>query len=192
MDGVWIGSWRRPADLLRIEEAMLLIKQHSPVHYSRVLRDLARVWVSVLLNRGAQYRRSVRACVLDERYFDSATPERLASTIVHEATHARLDDCGIKYEEHLRLRIETVCRRRELAFAARLPNGAELQRKIRHGIEWYAANPEWYSNDQFQERTKQQIVDALRHVDAPEWLIGITPSVRSAVLRMRRLFRPAR
>jgi hypothetical protein len=189
MDGVWIGSWRRPQDLLRIEEAMLLIKQHSPVQYSRVVRDLARVWVSVLLNRGAQYRQSVRACVLDERYFDSATPEQLASTIVHEATHARLIDCGIKYEEHIRLRIETVCRRRELAFAARLPNGAELQRKIRHNIEWYAANPEWYSNHQFQERRTRQAVDALRHIDAPEWFIRIAPRVRSAALRMRRLLR---
>jgi hypothetical protein len=190
MDGVWIGSWRRPADLPRIEEAMLLIKQHSPVHYSRVVRDLARVWVSVLLNRGAQYRRSVRACVLDERYFDSATPERLASTIVHEATHARLIDCGIEYKEHLRLRIEAICRRRELAFAASLPNGAELEREVRYAIEWYAANPEWYSNHQLQERRTRQAVDALRHIDAPEWLIRIAPRVRSAVLRMRRLFRP--
>jgi hypothetical protein len=71
-----------------------------------------------------EYKRSLKACILDERYLaDSATSVgEIASTIVYEATHARLERYGIGYKEELRGRIEAICFRRELAFAVRLPD----------------------------------------------------------------------
>ena len=106
VDGIWIGSWRTPEDLRRIEAALLLIKQHSRIHYSRVIHNLARVWVRVLLGPRAEYDDPLKACVLDERYVSSASLESLAATIVHETTHARLARCGFEYKEGMRSRID--------------------------------------------------------------------------------------
>ena len=191
VDGVWVGSWRTPRDLRQIEDALLLIKQHSRVHYSRVLRDLERVWVFVLPSRRAEFNEYLRACILDERYVAGSTLELIASTIVHEATHARLSRCGIKYKESLRSRIEAICLRRELAFAAKLPNGEDLKREITSLLEWCGTNADWFSNSQFREREKQDIVDALRYMETPEWIIGTALKLKSATSRLRRLFRSA-
>lgn len=188
-DGVWIGSWRTPEDLRRIEAALLLIKQHSRIHYSRVIHNLARIWVRVLLGARAEYDDPLKACVLDERYVAGASLEHLAATIVHETTHARLARCGFKYEEGRRSRIEVVCVRRELDFAARLPDSAELQQEISRILEWCRANPEDFSNKQFRERRNQGVIDALRYVQVPEWLIAITLKLRTAISRVRRLLR---
>ena len=67
-------------------------------------------------------------CVIDERFVvdEGTTPEMIASVIVHEATHARLFRMGIGYEEGRRARVEQVCLRRELAFAAKLPDRAKV------------------------------------------------------------------
>src|SRR6188508_1363170 len=126
VDGIWVGSFRTPSDLRRVEDALSLIKQYSPLQYSRVTRDLARIWVFVLSDAGAQYNHSLNACMLDERYVTNSTVERIASTIVHEATHARLERLRITYDEKFRSRIELICLRRELAFVTKLPNAAEL------------------------------------------------------------------
>src|SRR5262249_15794836 len=99
-DAIWIGSCRRSQhDLTRIERALLLVKQHSPVHYSRIMRELERIWINLVPHGIAAYHRSLKACVLDERFVgDSATSaEQIASAIVHESTHARLERCGIAY-----------------------------------------------------------------------------------------------
>ena len=189
VDGVWVGSWRTSADLRRVEDALLLIKQHSRIHYSRVARDLTRVWVIVLPNRSAKYKETLGACLLDERYVAKSTLEQIASTIVHEATHAGLARRGIKYEENLRSRIEAVCIRRELSFAAKLSNSAELQGEITRSLEWCVANTEWFSNERVHERHKQEAADALRYIKTPEWLISIVPKVGSAIWRLRRLLR---
>jgi hypothetical protein len=192
VDGVWVGSWGKPADLHRVEDALLLIKQHSSIHYCRVIHGLERIWVRVLLHQGASYRESLRACLLDERYVANSTLEQIASTIVHEATHARLARCGIRYEEKLRSRIEAVCMRRELALVARLPDGVKLHRKIVHNLEFYGANPEWFSDKQCRERRLQGGIDALRYIEAPKWLIRIVPMIVAVISRLRRLSRSVR
>ena len=90
LDGIWIGSWRgRPEDLARVEGALLLIKQHSPLDYARIARELERVWVSLLPHSLGEYTHSLRGCILDERYVadPATTVEQIASTIVHETTH---------------------------------------------------------------------------------------------------------
>ena len=108
VDGIWIGSWGRTPeeDLTRVERALLLIQQHSPLDHARVVRELERIWVDLSFHGLGEYRHSLKACILDERYVaDPATTiERIASTIVHEATHARLERYGIGYKEELRTR----------------------------------------------------------------------------------------
>lgn len=192
-DGIWIGSWRgNSEDLTRVEEALSLIKQHSPLDYARISRELERIWVHVTVHGLGEYRHSLNACILDERYLaDSATTvERIASTIVHEATHARLERCGIEYEERLRARIEAICFRREFAFAVRLPDSAELQQQIVQYLEWYRANPDQLSDAQFRERHMVGGLEALRYLGAPDWLVRAVPIHKSIIDRTRR-FAPA-
>ena len=81
---------------------------------ARIRRDLKRIWVFLVPDGLAEYKHALGACVLDERFVTNpeTTIERIASVIVHEATHARMERCGIGYAEDQRARIEAVCFRR--------------------------------------------------------------------------------
>jgi len=186
-DGIWIGSLRgKPEDLARVEEALLLIGQHSPLNYARIARELDRIWVALSFHGLAYHERALKACVLDERFLNdpATTIARIASTIVHEATHARLERYGIEYGEELRTRIEAICFRRELAFAVRLPDSTELQQEIGRYLEWYPANPDLFSDAHFRETHISGGVEALRYLGTPDWFIRALlvslPMVRSA------------
>jgi hypothetical protein len=192
LDGIWIGSWRgRPEDLTSVESALLLIKQHSPLDYARIARELERIWVDLVLYGLGEYRHSLRACILDERYVadPATTVECIASTIVHEATHARLERYRIEYEEPRRARIEAICFRRERAFAARVPDSVELQERIARYLEWYQANPEQFSDAHLQEARTAAGIEALRYLEAPDWIIRAISVSMPIIGRARRLFR---
>ena len=196
VDGIWIGSyWGSPKHLARVEQALLLVKRHSPVHYSCIINNLERIWIFGLTHIGAEYNHSLKACVFDYRFLaDPKTSTKLiASVIVHEATHARLERCGITYDEDRRVRIEAICLRREWALAARLPDSAELQQLISEHLHWhwYQANPDFFSDAQIRERHRNGAIEALRDAGAPDWLIRAIPATRSMIGRVRRLFRIA-
>ncbi|WP_407154843.1 hypothetical protein [Bradyrhizobium sp. STM 3557] len=189
VDGLWIGSYRTPEYLSHVERALALLREQSPLHHSRVLRDLHRVWVYLLADGLASYNHSLRACVLDERFLaDPETSiEQIASAIVHEATHARLERLGVGYAENQRARIEAVCFRRELSFAVRLPDGLKLQQNIEQYLGWYPAHPEYFQDDRVIERSNSGEVDMLRHVGTPDWVIRMMPVLKSIIGRARKL-----
>jgi hypothetical protein len=193
VDGLWIGSYRTPEYLSRVERALVLIRVHSPLHYSRILRDLKRIWVFLLPDGLAAYKHSLGACVLDERFLDDpeTSIERIASTIVHEATHATLERRGVGYPEDQRARIEAVCFRRELCFAVRLPDSLKLQQSIKEYLGWYPTHPEYFSDRHAIERATSGEVDMLRHVGTPDWLIRMMPLLKSIFGRARKLLEPA-
>jgi hypothetical protein len=189
VDGIWIGNRGSSAeDLTRVEGTLSLIKRHSPLDYARIIRELDRIWVNLSHHGLGEYRHSLKACILDERYVadPATTVEQIASTIVHEATHARIERYGIKYKEELRTRIEAICFRRELAFAARLPNGAELQQRIERYLEFYQSNPDQFSDAQFQEWDAAGGIEALRYLGTPDWLARVTLIPKSMIGRLKR------
>ncbi|MBR0869792.1 hypothetical protein JQ633_05445 [Bradyrhizobium tropiciagri] len=190
VDGIWIGSYFAPEHLSRVEHALLLVKQHSPLHYSRITRDLERIWIYLLPDGLAEYKRALKACVLDERFVaNSATSvERIASAIVHEATHARLERYGIGYDEEQRARIEAICFRRERAFAVRLPDGTGLQQDIAGYLHSYPANTDYFSDAHASERYANGEIEVLRHIGAPDWLIRMMPALKSIIGGAKRLF----
>jgi hypothetical protein len=195
VDGIWIGSCRRSHnDLTRVEGALLLVKQHSPMHYYRITRNLERIWINLVPHGVAAYHHSLKACALDERFVDdpATSAEHIASAIVHEATHARLERCGIAYNEDQRARIEAICFRRELALAVRLLDGAKLQQGIKACLDWYKANPDYFREPQFRERFVNGEVEALRHLGAPKWLIRLLLIAMPMIARTKRLFRIGR
>ncbi|WGD49729.1 hypothetical protein QA641_29395 [Bradyrhizobium sp. CB1650] len=176
IDGLWVGSSEsepHPA-LRRVEEALQLIKRHDALGYARITRNLDRIWVQLLPSAQAHYDRSLNACVLDERYVlrDTMTLEQIASTFIHEATHARLEGWGISYVEAIRTRIEAICLRRELNFLSKLPNTEPLRNEIARTLEWCAANHnDYFADASFHERKEDGQIEVLRYVNAPDWII---------------------
>ena len=192
VDGLWIGCTSGVAEhLTRVEAALLLVRQHSPLDYARITSELERIWVTLSFHGAGEFNPALRACLIDERYLanPATSLELLASTIVHETTHARLDRYGIEYREELRVRIEEICFRRELAFAARLPDGAALRQSVTETLEWSQANPDRFSNARFDADHTPGAVEALRHVGVPEWLIRVIVMLQPVVTGVRRLFR---
>jgi hypothetical protein len=193
IDGLWVGTTEdkpRPG-LRRVEEALQLIKQHSPLHYSRVIHNLERVWIRLVPAANACYLGPLIACELDVRFVlrETTTLEEIASAIVHEATHARLERWGISYDEGERSRIEVVCLRRELDLLAKLPDSEPLREQVAATLEWCVSNHEFFSNANLWQRHQQGSVEALRHLGAPEWLIGFALKVGATVTLARRLVR---
>jgi hypothetical protein len=176
LDGLWIGTWETEAEpiLQRIEAALLLIKRYDRIRYDRLLRDLQRVWVLLLASSVASFEYGIYRCEIDTRYClaETTTPELLATVIVHEATHARLWRRGIRYEEAQRPRIEEICLRREIAFAAKLPNGEAARDQAERTLA-LCATGEYWTGAAFRERYIEGGVETLRYLGAPDWLARI-------------------
>jgi len=179
VEGLWVGTTdeRQPTTMRRVEDALSLIKQHSPLHFSRVVRNLKRVWVRLVPYSGANgcYYRSLDACVLDPRFLalETTTLEEIASAIVHETTHARLERWGISYEETKRSRIEAICRRRELNFLRGLPNGETYREQLHQALASPVDDHGYFSDAGFQQRTFEGNIESLRYLGTPAWLIRL-------------------
>jgi hypothetical protein len=134
----------------RVAAALALIHDVAPVRYNHLRRDLPKVLVGATHNRG-ECLFSVGICLLQFDYVtdDKTTPERLALTIVHEGTHARLARAGIEYTEAVRARVERLCISSELVVARRVPAADGLVADVERRL----AQPDaTWSNEAFQRR----------------------------------------
>jgi hypothetical protein len=190
VDGLWVGTLESKPALRRVEDALQLIKQHDSLHYSRAIHNLQRIWVHLLPNALACYNRSLKACELDTRFvlLETTTLERIASTIVHEATHAKLEGRGISYDdEKKRSRIEAICLRRELSFISKLPHCEPLRDEITRTLEWCAGDHDYFSDVNFQQRYDQGQIETARHVGIPDWFVRFVLNVRAVISGVHRL-----
>ena len=172
--------------LQRLRAALGLIKAYDPVRYRRLTRDLKRVWalaVYHLPTGGFDHR--LTACKLNARFVlaETTTPELIASSIVHESTHARLWGCGIGYEEEIRPRVEAICVRRELAFSTKLPDGQQVREWAEYSLASYC-NHETLSKSTLAKRYDDWGVEELRRLGVPDWLVRFT-------FALRRVLRPS-
>jgi hypothetical protein len=111
------------ADVLeRLGEAIDLIEQHQPWRLNHLRRDLDHFWIVRYPCRGA-YLPSERACMTELTFLArrdiSAAP--VASSIVHEGMHARVQEMGVREESRDAAREERICRHAELSFGLALP-----------------------------------------------------------------------
>ena len=193
IDGLWIGSAQSDSEpaLQRVEAALQLIERFAPLHYRRVKSSLSRIWVQLVPDGGGCYLHSLNACLLDERIVASETTTLawIASAIVHEATHARLEKWGIHYKQAVRHRIERICVRRELDFARHLSRVDALLEEINWRLDQcYEENPS-YTDQHMWERIEQGNADMLRHLGMPEWIIILVFRVRDLVSGISRFTR---
>jgi hypothetical protein len=179
----WVsGKDEEATTFNKVEEALLLIKTYAPVRFGRLQQDVgcifamgSRDWTC------GTWREELRMCELDNDYVLSTdtTAVDVASTIVHEAMHARLRRWGFGYEEQHRARIERICFKAERAFAHRLPDGELLihaaQRQIARAYDSTIWSDVAFLQNNFQ---------ALRSLGCPEWairaLVKISPRARAA------------
>lgn len=192
VDGLLISTLAREAEVeevvRRVEAALGLIKACDRLRYDRLRRDLGGIRIQVLLDGVGNYNASIDACQLDTRFVLASSAELIASTIVHEATHARLKRRGIGYEEELRARVEAVCLRREIAFAAKMPNGEQVREWAERGLQWCGTDGN-LTDAAFDNRRIEAAADGLRYLRMPNWLVRILLAV--AYLR-RSVGRPIR
>lgn len=191
IDGLWVGiafagQTAEPV-FRRVEEALSLIKENDRLRYNRLIRDLERVWVRDTPGALGNFSQGLRACSLDREFVlaEATRPELIATTIVHEATHARIEGCGIGYEEKLRSRIEAVCLRRELTFAKKLPNGEQVREQAERTLAAFAKQDFW-TDTAFAERLDRDYIEALRKLGAPDWIGQTALTLRAPYLRIRR------
>jgi hypothetical protein len=193
VDGIWVGSFPSDAEpaIQRIEAALRLIERSAPLHYRRVKTNLSRIWVQLVPHGAGCYLHSLNACLLDERVVasETTTVEWIASAIVHEATHARLEKLGIRYHEAVRQRIERICARRELDFARRLSGVDALLEEIAWRLDQCSEDNASYTNQNMWEQTDQGNAEILRHLGTPEWVITLVLRVRTLVSGIRRFIR---
>jgi hypothetical protein len=120
----------------RLAAALALIHDVAPIRYHHLRRDLPKVLVGATHNRG-ECLFGVGVCLLQFDYVtdDKTTPERLALTLVHEGTHARLARAGFDYAEAIRARVERLCISSELVVARRIAADglvADVERRLAH------------------------------------------------------------
>ena len=170
----------------RVDAALVLIKVHDPVRYRRMLGDLNRICITYLPGPTGQFISRTRTCELDRRFVlrEGTTPDLIASTIVHEATHARLHRIGIGCPEALRGRIEDLCVRQQWVFAARSPNGAQAMA----WAERYLNAPQPDFSDQALRARADKGLGALLEEEAglsPKWAGRLLASIKWLARKLR-------
>jgi hypothetical protein len=115
--------------LARLGDALGLIEQYQSWRFRHLERDLVQFRVARFPCRGA-YFPDERTCLAELTFLArrDITPATVASSIVHEGIHARVDRMGVRRDNRDRAREERLCRRAELDFGRALP--AELGEPI--------------------------------------------------------------
>lgn len=171
-EGVHIGVLRICADARqttpKIRDALDLINRVAPFRLRRLRREVQRIWVFPVAPNLAEWHHTSRMCVLDSEFAQSSTTtiSQLAATLVHEATHGRLNRLGFKYHEDRRLDIERVCLAEEIRFAKQLPDGQEIIRDA----ESQMARP---ASDWTTASLNEARLDSLRQLNCPGWLVRL-------------------
>jgi hypothetical protein len=108
--------------LARLGESLALIERYQPWRLRHLQRDLKQFLVARFPCRGA-YFPDERTCMTELTFLArrDISPATVASSIVHEGIHARVDRMGVQRETRDRAKEERLCRRAELEFGRSLP-----------------------------------------------------------------------
>ena len=199
IDGLWVGVFGADSDkqliliLQRLEEALSLIKRYDRIQHQHIVRDLERIWVLSIPEARASYNHALRICKLDLGFVihETASSDWIASCIVHEATHARLSRYGFGYEQELRARVEAICIRRQIAFAAKLPDGRLIRQDAEQLLEW-VADPEILTDEARGKRLIQANLEYFRREGVPEFALRLLGAAARMLAVAGRLVRRPR
>lgn len=120
----------------KITGALDLVAGHRPRALRRMRGDMT-VWLREhRMCRAALYPAApggLPVCVLDTYFVATFPEEQIASSLVHEAVHARLRRSGVPWtaDQRRRAREERMCRQAELRLGLALPNGHDVAERAR-------------------------------------------------------------
>jgi hypothetical protein len=171
---VWMMANTEAADEVfgSLQGALSLLHDTDHLRFGRAQRHVKRIVVAD--NTGAVYVPEIKACVLGLSYVLESSPARLASAIVHEATHARMRNMRVAYTPKSCGREETRCVSESLAFLDRVPGGEREAAQLREsvGAEMQSDEP-WFA----ESRRWKLFADDMRRAGYPEWFIRLRGSV---------------
>ncbi len=108
--------------LRRLDDALALIESVQPWRFAHLARDVDRFWIVRYPCRGAFFA-DTRTCMTELTFLarTDITAAPVASSILHEGMHARVNGMGVSRVDRDMAREERICRRAELAFGRALP-----------------------------------------------------------------------
>jgi hypothetical protein len=115
----------------QIAAALELIAAAQPWRLGTMRRDFARIYVRQNTGCRAMFDGD---CILDTFFVATFAPAQIASSIVHEGVHARLRRGGRVVPPELIAWEERLCRRAELGFGLRIPDGAAVVERARSAL----------------------------------------------------------
>ena len=135
--GIWVGvvdthKSKREEVWARLERVLALIEQVDARRHNRLCRDVRRILV---VPRAADYLMPYTGtCYVSLRKLIDSGDARIASDLVHEATHARQLRAGLRYWPDLQKRMEEHCIRQQMDFESKLPRAGYIM-----GDRWRSA-----------------------------------------------------
>jgi hypothetical protein len=160
-------------DVFRRADAILaLVEQYQPWRYRHLVRDISAIVVKRFPCRGA-YFPATRECLLELTFMvnPSFNDAQVASTLVHEGMHARIDQfcarIGSVDTPDRAARTERACRYAELDFGLAVPNGELVVERARASLaledEEVAPAIDWAEAARRVASVDQQALDARRN-----------------------------
>jgi hypothetical protein len=150
----------------KFANALAAIQAYDPFRLALIKRDVSLIWVFEARPSRAVWNEKMKTCILDRAYVlsEKTSPVMIASTIVHEATHARLHRRGIGYDQRIRKRVEDICHNATVRFGKKLPDGGIVLEEAKSYLNLPSG---FYSNEAREERE----LAWLRETNAlPKWL----------------------
>jgi hypothetical protein len=129
----------------QLGEALALLAATAPRRLRRLRGDVARLLVEPWSGTAGYSHRS-RAILFDPAHLRAASPVWVAAALVHEATHARLSNRGVRPTARNLARVERRCCAEQVDFLRRLPPecAAEAARSVAWIEQCLAAPEPWY------------------------------------------------
>jgi hypothetical protein len=154
----------------RLEAALNLLAATRPRWLRRMRGYVSRIQVRSIITSVAVWHVESEQVDFDQAYL--GRPDlpiaHIASTLVHEFTHARIDAAGVPYTAANRIRVERACIAQEIGFVQSLPEDA-AQRKLLDGLVQQSAQAHEVWSDAANDRRWRQ---AAQTVGIPPWLFA--------------------
>ncbi|HEX6913161.1 MAG TPA: hypothetical protein VF142_22310 [Longimicrobium sp.] len=139
-----------------IAAALDRIAGAQPWRIPMLRRDFARIVVRQNTGCRAMFEHAGN-CVLDTYFVAKFSPGQVGSSIVHEGVHARLRRGGRVIPPDLVAWEERLCRRAELGFGLRIPDGAPVVERARQSLALSDADVAPLAGDIQFRRTRRHV-----------------------------------
>lgn len=156
-------------DLTREQDAAILfpdvivaletIREHDPRRFRRICRDVKCIGIIHSRRSAGEYWRELGAIVVSSEHLRAQTVPAVCMTMIHEATHARLENWGVRRRQDER--VERACVKEEIRFVRRIPGTDRLVEGARLKLE-----TRWWDSSQ----PRREFSERLRRLNAPKWV----------------------